>query len=63
MWNKLLILMFVLIFLSVSPVYSQNILDDIFAPFEGLDIAQTYDKYNTVIDFILYLIVLAGASC
>ena len=54
--------MLVFVFLSAAPVLSQNILDDILAPFEGLDIATTYDKYNSVIDFILYLIVFISIA-
>ena len=39
-----------------------NVIDDLFAPFSGIDIASTYDEYSSLIDFIIYAILFTGLS-
>lgn len=39
-----------------------NILDDVFAPFGGIDFSQTYDSYSSIIDFVVYATLFVGVS-
>jgi hypothetical protein len=39
-----------------------NLIDDLFAPFAGINISQTYDAYSSIIDFVIYSILFVGLS-
>ena len=47
--------------ISIRLVFAQNIIDYVFRPFGGLNVANFYDSYWYVIDFFLYLVVFLGA--
>jgi hypothetical protein len=50
--------------LSAISVRAQqsNVVDDLFSPFQGIDIASTYDEYSSIIDFVIYAILFTGIS-
>jgi hypothetical protein len=58
----LMILAVTFVFLTIVPGVSANLLDNVLAPFKGIDIAQTYIKYYPVIDAILYFILFIGIA-
>ena len=59
--NTRLILIFIGLLLFVTPV-SASVVDDLFSPFDGVDFSQTYNKYSSVIDLIIYAILFVGIT-
>jgi len=39
-----------------------SLIDDVLAPFGGIDISSTYDAYSSFIDFVIYAILFVGIS-
>ncbi len=54
--------LFILVPVFIPEVSAQNILDQLFAPLAGLDIARAYDKYSTVWDLAIYLVIFVGIA-
>ncbi|MFC1608091.1 hypothetical protein ACFL47_08985 [Candidatus Latescibacterota bacterium] len=56
------IIIFICVFFLPVKYVSASVIDDLFSPFDGIDISQTYDQYYSVIDFIVYAIMFVGLS-
>jgi len=55
----LILLLFVLLF--AAPV-SAGLLEEAFAPLKGLDIADFYERYSSVVDAIVFMLIFTGLA-
>ncbi|MGV8171578.1 MAG: hypothetical protein ACP5OA_02685 [Candidatus Woesearchaeota archaeon] len=61
--SRSLTFIFSLVFLMFIPlVLGANVLDEVLAPFKGIDIAKTYSIYFPIIDAILYFVLFIGIA-
>ena len=63
--KKFLIVLLVFSFILVSSYVlaaEENLLESIFSPLKGIDIAEFYEDYSTLIDFAVYVILFTSLT-
>jgi len=60
--KRIMIVVYILLFLCLVSTVSANLLTEILSPFETTNFSDIYDSYSSIIDFIIYTVLFVGLS-